>query len=721
MTSASFWNTKKYALRALFIASVGLLSVCAIPDPWHIAGRRGVSVSGFDSSSMAPLRLSSLEDSRDGRIVRISLFFRPFPGNAEGNLFQTASGNSGIRVELGRDNVLSALIARGEAAQEVDIAGNVIPGVWHKLEIISDVRNRTSIYLDGTERREISVPDSHPRLDAVMAGAAFDGRRPFRGEIRDFSIRVDACKKVDLNPLRLVFLLLFLAAAGNSLRFLPEPARRWLASSWKAVRSSAASSGPVSITAAVLACSVAGIFAVHKYASFLRWLPLHWLVWGAASVSFVLLLVLICDFLSRTGSAMADEGMLPSVNLSADRRIKAISLFLLGGFLLAVLYHFIFGVYRSAPYPYNTFLFHPEDMFNDIRNPFGMVYGFRPYMPKEFMETATYFPFAYLPVYAFSVMGDCLRLPLYMGIFAILFAWLAHRHMRYEMRGLWQRVEYVRDFFIITFLSYPFMFALDRANFEMYVFLFVAFFLYHFRKGNDTAASLFLAAAIACKGYPAIFLVLFLKERKYRAVLGTCVISVLMAVVPLFLYGNGFSDNLRGFMLGLSEFKQYYVVETRGYSHNSCIYNVIRLFYAGVFHKTQIAALARDYSAVGAVLGLLAVAYVWFREKSLWKQMLVLASTAILVPPVSGNYKLLMLFLPLWLFISDREQTRFTPLYCLFFALLLIPKEYPFHFTIKEFEEFRLSGFLNPLLLLTFCGLIALERQQADSCPVSRR
>lgn len=721
MTFLSFWNSGKYALRTLFIASVALLAVCAIPDPWTITGHKGAAVSGFNSSYMSPLRLSSLEDKRDGRIVRVSMFFRPAPGNADGNLFQTASGNSGMRAELVRDYVLSALIARGEAAQEVDIAENVIPGVWHKLEIIADVRNRTRIYLDGTERREMSVPESQPRLDAIMVGAAFDGRRPFRGEIKDFSIQVDSCKKIDLNPLRLLFLVLFLVAAGNSLRFLPETARRWLAAAWEAVRLSAAAvSGPVSKTAAVLACSIVGIFAVHRYASSLRWLPVHWLVWGMASVSFVILLVYICDFLSRAGGAMTGAGLLPSVNLSADRRIKFLSLFVLAGFLLAVLYHFIFGIYRSAPYPYNTFLFHPEDMFNDIRNPFGMVYGFRPYMPKEFMETAAYFPFAYLPIYAFSVMGNSLRLPLYMGLFALLFVWLARRHMRYEMRGLWQRVEYVRDFFIITFLSYPFMFALDRANFEMYVFLFVAFFLYFFRKGNDTAAVLCLSAAIASKGYPAIFMVLLLKERKYRTVFHTLVVSALMTVVPLFLYRNGFSDNLRGFILGLSEFKRFYVLDTRGYVHNSCIYNVIRLIYSGVFHKTQVAALARDYSVIGAVLGLLAAAYVWMREKSLWKQVLVLSAAAILVTPVSGNYKLLMLFLPLWLFIEDREQSRFTPLYCLFFAILLIPKEYPFGFSITEFEEFRLSGFLNPLFLLTFCGLVALERSQADSSSCSR-
>ena len=68
----------------------------------------------------------------------------------------------------------------------------------------------------------------------------------------------------------------------------------------------------------------------------------------------------------------------------------------------------------------------------------------------------------------------------------------------------------------ILFLTYPFLFTMDRGNIEILLFISLLFFLYYFLQKKFVLSAIFLSIAIAMKAFPAVFLILYLPEKKYR-------------------------------------------------------------------------------------------------------------------------------------------------------------------------------------------------------------
>jgi hypothetical protein len=63
---------------------------------------------------------------------------------------------------------------------------------------------------------------------------------------------------------------------------------------------------------------------------------------------------------------------------------------------------------------------------------------------------------------------------------------------------------------------------------------------------------------------------------------------------------------------------------------------------------------------------------------SLWKRTTVIVILMTLLTPVSGDYKLLSMFLPIYLFVNEEEKNKSDLLFTIIFSLLLIPKNLRF-------------------------------------------
>ena len=61
------------------------------------------------------------------------------------------------------------------------------------------------------------------------------------------------------------------------------------------------------------------------------------------------------------------------------------------------------------------------------------------------------------------------------------------------------------------------------------------------------------------------------------------------------------------------------------------------------------------YIKIAVVLGLFIAAYVVLVEKEFWKKVAILVVAMLLLPHVSADYKLIHIFLPLFLFINISE------------------------------------------------------------------
>jgi hypothetical protein len=82
------------------------------------------------------------------------------------------------------------------------------------------------------------------------------------------------------------------------------------------------------------------------------------------------------------------------------------------------------------------------------------------------------------------------------------------------------------------------------------------------------------------------------------------------------------------------------------------------------------------YFVSAGVIGLLVVLYVVLVEKEMWRRTALLVFAMLLLPHISADYKLLHLYLPLFLFVNSASRSRLDHLFVVLFGLLLIPKDY---------------------------------------------
>ena len=101
------------------------------------------------------------------------------------------------------------------------------------------------------------------------------------------------------------------------------------------------------------------------------------------------------------------------------------------------------------------------------------------------------------------------------------------------------------------------------------------------------------------------------------------------------------------------------------------------------------------------------------KEQALWKKASFLTFSIILLPHLSGDYKLIYIFIPLIFFLSERHSDpQFASFFGIMFALLLIPKQYIFLNNILTDSGFRDVGigvWLNPIMMIMFLIAIVMS------------
>ena len=114
------------------------------------------------------------------------------------------------------------------------------------------------------------------------------------------------------------------------------------------------------------------------------------------------------------------------------------------GFVLSVFKHYILGAYAHLSYPYNTFLFTPDDRFNDFFNMLRACKDNNPYLTSYWLKSV-YFPAANTFFYVFGLIrNELLSLGVYIGVFLIAY-------LSYIKKNLFwvNSLDSIMDFLII--------------------------------------------------------------------------------------------------------------------------------------------------------------------------------------------------------------------------------------------------------------------------------
>jgi hypothetical protein len=172
-------------------------------------------------------------------------------------------------------------------------------------------------------------------------------------------------------------------------------------------------------------------------------------------------------------------------------------------------YHYYHGVYLGQLYPRNAFLFLPHALFSDLHDVLrdGLTLD-----PCREYSSAQYLFLAILG-YVFSLVPRC--------PYGVCIAVVCGLHLFFGAASL--RLERwctsATHVFVIVFLSYPFLIALDRGNIESLVQVLQMAFLFSFTRERNIWSILCLGLAVVLELCPAVFLVLFLPGKESRGML----------------------------------------------------------------------------------------------------------------------------------------------------------------------------------------------------------
>jgi hypothetical protein len=389
-------------------------------------------------------------------------------------------------------------------------------------------------------------------------------------------------------------------------------------------------------------------------------------------------------------------------------KIGLISNFLLIGLGMAMLFNAFLANIIKMPFPYTTFLFNPENSLKDYYHHIMAARDLSPYFSGTI--EAVYPPFTYVIFRLFSVFQpDALGMYIYSSLFFAFFLFYIYSSLAQGGRPK------IKDIIIFTFFSYPVLFTVDRGNIELYLFLIMAAFIYFYKKGNMQMSVILLSMAISTKMIPAVFLVLFLADKRYKEALWTLFFTALISFLSLFLLHGAPLHNIQGYLIWQAKLLKIYGLDEMGVHYSVSMYASIRhmsyLLFHSVFskdHMDNVAVLLRCYNIFSIICGLLLSMYVLFVEKTFWKRIFVLVSAMIILPYFSADYRLIHIFLPMFLFVNNKAHDHNDQIYAVVFALLLIPKNYFFYFLhdIRRVPDISASIYLNPALIILVLYLI---------------
>lgn len=386
-------------------------------------------------------------------------------------------------------------------------------------------------------------------------------------------------------------------------------------------------------------------------------------------------------------------------------KVLILSSIILAGFIIAVFFHYILGFYLNSPY--NTFLFYANQFFDDFTGLIPKLVGFAPYSPPS--DWQQYFPLSYLVLTPFAYIKNKLFASVVFGlIFVSFFVYWNIKELACENLD---KTQNFRNIFIMTFLSYPFLYVLDRGNFDMIIFIFFTFFVHALYEGKYKKAAILLGVVNAFKPFSFLFPVVFLFEKKYREFFLCVGISLMLILGGFLCFKGNILYQMHILYQSWDSAQNDFVISLKGGLNNSSsLFMALKLYFCVVAQKISPFVLSKIYNWFTIIFTLVTIFFA-YREKVFWKRISLLTLYMLAIPTVVFDYKLILLFAPLWLFINNNEKSKFDLIYLVMFGLLLIPKKFMIiHYTLNAIQLGVLSVWLNPLIMLAFMGLIIYEQ-----------
>lgn len=390
-------------------------------------------------------------------------------------------------------------------------------------------------------------------------------------------------------------------------------------------------------------------------------------------------------------------------------------------FGVACLCVFYRGYVLHLGYPYNTFLFNPEERFSDWTDHWQRFQYFgqeRFYAHSGFHRAQTVFP--YPPLLA-VIMRVPFLLPengslavlvtvevLGAGIFSFrLGQCLIHRGIRVAVAAAFATTALVT--------SYPLMFAFDRGSSEGFVWIVLSLGLIAFVRQRWWWAATFFGLAAAMKYFPAVLFALLLSRKKWRHAAFGIGVAMISTVLSCWIMGITLATAYHIQTSQLKILREGWVLLDRpdeiGFQHS--LFSVIRQIAVAFHWSPDQLRQAYFFYLCGTAIAGLVLYFLVIRKRPILNQIIALSVCCVLLPALSGDYALLHLYIPwallvLWMVDHGSEKGRRVLLLLLPFVLIFTPQPYlsvqpHFGFGTRGFSGQVKAGALLVLLFASLC------------------
>ena len=340
--------------------------------------------------------------------------------------------------------------------------------------------------------------------------------------------------------------------------------------------------------------------------------------------------------------------------------------------------------------------------FGDFLVIFRLSQQDSPYFVSGVM-TFQYFPLAAVLLGPFVIFSYWTAFVLYLTVSIAALIGVCWHGLKDLSRSL--RIKMIA----LILISGPMISVIDRGNLSLLLTMFCLWGVLQLHNKKPYRAALLLGLAGAIKGYPALFLLVFLRRREWKQLATGIATFTAATLIPMLFYARGLFSNFREMISQFSgSSSPEHAVNIVGY--NSSLFSLFETCRVkiGVPLDQVFLFLENNYTYLGGLI-LVILCLLSISKYATDLDSLSLITVAIcLLPQTVGNYVLLLYFVPLlYLWLNAENFDGYRKIQTIAIAIAMTPKGLPLGlpFDVWSSAAPTYSSLVNPLCGLTIAAM----------------
>jgi len=270
-------------------------------------------------------------------------------------------------------------------------------------------------------------------------------------------------------------------------------------------------------------------------------------------------------------------------------------------------------------------------------------------------------------------------------------------------------------------LTSPFISLMDRGNIQILLTALVCLSIVLFIKGRESWGAAALGLAIALKGYPILFLFIWIRARRWKDCIIALSVSGITTLIPLLFYDGGILRNLFRIFRNVRLNENLYAHESLAYNNSlkGSLLSLESFQTIGISSAAQFAY--NNIQILNLLVLVFAVIVMLHKKDTLFDISLIAAAIATTLVDYVAAYALGLYFVALMTLGHGAHKYSAWKRRVLFLliGIQLMPKGFPIEFWSETLTGSTptyasLLGGLVGILILGFCGVDVLRRKSYD-------